>query len=127
MLTGIDTSFFYALAAGRPLAVAAWESRDLATSALCFFELRKRALKGDLKAWPTVLDDIAKAVQVVPLTVAAALQAARIAHGTGMPAFDALIVSSLAEAGCAEVLTLDHHFNLFVKRGMKIILLGEPS
>ena len=74
MLTGIDTSFFYALAAGRPGAVDAWENRELLTSTLCFFELRKRMLNGDLKAWPTVLEDIAKAVEVMPVTAAAAVQ-----------------------------------------------------
>jgi predicted nucleic acid-binding protein len=123
MLTGIDTSFFYALAAGRPLAVEAWENRELLTSALCFFELKKRLLLGDLNAWPTVLDDIAKAVEVVPVTVAAALQAGQLARETGMPAFDALIVSSFAEAGCGEILTLDPHFTLLSKKGLTITLL----
>ena len=82
-----------------------------------FYELKKRLLKGDLKAWPTVLEDIAKAVEVVPVTAAAALKAGQIAHATGMPAFDALIVSSLAEAGCEEILTLDHHFTLVCEKG----------
>jgi predicted nucleic acid-binding protein len=124
MLTGIDTSYFYALAAGNPAAVEAWESRELLTSALCFYELKKRLLKGDLKAWPTVLEDIAKAVEVVPVTIAAALNAGQIAHGTGMPAFDAIIISSFVETGCSEILTLDHHFMLFSKKGLKVILLS---
>ena len=85
----------YALAAGNPGAVDAWENRELLTSALCFFELKKKLLKGDLKAWPTVLDDIAKAVEVVPVTAAAAIKAGLVAQMTGMPALDALIVSSL--------------------------------
>jgi len=125
MLTGIDTSFFYALAAGRPVAVDAWENRELITSTLCFFELRKRMLNGDLNSWPTVLEDIAKAVEVVPVTAAAAIKAGLIDHATGMPAFDALIVSSFAEAGCEEILTLDHHFSLFTKPGLTITLLSD--
>jgi predicted nucleic acid-binding protein len=124
MLTGIDTSFFYALAAGRPLAVEAWENKELLTSALCFYELKKRLLLGDLNAWPTVLEDIAKAVEVMPVTATAALQAGQLARETGMPAFDALIVSSFAEAGCGEILTLDHHFSLFAKKGLTITLLS---
>jgi predicted nucleic acid-binding protein len=124
MLTGIDTSYFYALAAGRTAAVEAWEERELLTSVLCFFELKKRLLRGDLKAWPTILEDIAKAVAVVPLTIAAALKAGQIAHGTGMPAFDAIIISSFEDAGCSEILTLDHHFRLFTKKGLKITLLN---
>lgn len=123
MLAGIDTSYFYALAAGRPAAVEAWENRDLLTSALCFLELKKRLLRGDLDSWPTVLQDIAKAIEVAPVTAAAALKAAEIAHGTGMPAFDALILSQFIEAGCEEVLTLDHHFKLFAKKGLKIVML----
>ena len=124
MLTGIDTSYFYALAGGNPVAVEAWEKRELLTSVLCFYELKKRLLKGDLRTWPTVLEDIAKAVEVVPVTVAAALKAGQIAHGTGMPAFDAIIISSFAETGCGEVLTLDHHFKLFSKKGLKVTLLS---
>jgi predicted nucleic acid-binding protein len=124
MLTGIDTSFFYALAAGNPAAVEAWENRELLTSSLCFFELKKKLLNGDLKAWPTVLEDIAKAVEVVPVTVAAALKAGQLVCETGMPAFDAMIVSSFAEAGCGEVLTLDPHFKLLAKKGLEIVLLS---
>jgi predicted nucleic acid-binding protein len=124
MLTGIDTSYFYALAAGNPVAVEAWENRELITSVLCFYELKKRLLKGDLKAWQTVLEDIAKAVEVVPVTVGAALKAGQVVHGTGMPAFDAIIMSSFDETGCGEVLTLDHHFKLFSKKGLEVTLLS---
>lgn len=124
MLTGIDTSYFYALAAGNQIAVEAWENRELLTSVLCFYELKKRLLKGNLKAWPTALEDIAKAVEVVPVTTAVALKAGQIAHGTGMPAFDAIIISSFDETGCEEVLTLDHHFKLFSKKGLKVTLLS---
>lgn len=124
MLTGIDTSYFYALAAGHPAAVEAWESRELLTSVLCFYELKKRLLKGDMKAWPTVLEDIAKAVEVAPVTAATAIKAGQVAHSAGMPAFDAIIVSSFDEAGCGEILTMDHHFKLFAKKGLKVILLS---
>jgi len=125
MLTGIDTSYFYALAAGHAVAVQAWENCELLTSVLCFYELKKKLLKGDWQAWPTALEDIAKAVEVMPLTIAAAVKGGQLAHGTGMPAFDALIISSLDEAGCKEVLTMDHHFMLFSKKGMKITLLSR--
>ncbi len=124
MLTGIDTSYFYALAAGNPEAVAAWENRELLTSALCFYELKKRLLQGDLKAWPSVLEDIAKAVEVLPVTVSASLQAGQIAQESGVPAFDAVIISQFVEAGCEEILTLDHHFKLFSSKGLKITLLS---
>lgn len=124
MLTGIDTSYFYALAAGNQIAVEAWENRELLTSVLCFYELKKRLLKGNLKAWPTALEDIAKAIEVVPVTTAVALKAGQIAHDTGMPAFDAIIISSFDETGCEEVLTLDHHFKLFSKKGLKVTLLS---
>jgi predicted nucleic acid-binding protein len=127
MLTGIDTSFFYALAAGNPVAVEAWENRELLTSALCFYELKQSLLKGDLKAWPTILEDIAKAVEVAPVTLDIALKAGQVANGTGMPAFDAIIISSFVNADCEEVLTLDHHFKLFSKKGLKITLLAAST
>jgi predicted nucleic acid-binding protein len=124
MLTGIDTSFFYALATGHPAAVEAWENRELLTSALCFYELKKKMLRGDLRVWPSILKDIAKAVEVAPVTVAVALKAGQIAHGTNMPAFDAIIISQFVEIGCEEILTMDHHFTLFSKKGLKITLLS---
>jgi predicted nucleic acid-binding protein len=124
MLTGIDTSYFYALAAGNKVAVDTWESRELLTSVLCFFELKKRLFKGDMKAWPTILEDIAKAVEVMPVTAAVALRAGQVAHDTGMPAFAAIIMSSFIESGCEEILTLDHHFKLFSKKGLKVTLLS---
>lgn len=124
MLTGIDASYFYALAAGDPTAAEAWESRELLTSALCFYELKKKLLKGDMRAWPTVLEDIAGAVEVAAVTTAVALKAGQIVHATAMPAFDAIVLSSLVEAGCEEILTLDPHFKLFAKKGLKITLLS---
>ena len=124
MLTGIDTSYFYALAAGNPEAAAAWESRELLTCALCFFELKKKLLQGDFKAWPSLLEDIAKAVEVLPVSADASVQAGRIARETGMPAFDALILAQLLEAGCGEILTMDPHFKLFAKKGLTITLLS---
>jgi len=127
MLTGIDTSYFYALAAGCPQAVEAWENRELLTSALCFFELKKRLLQGDFKAWPSLLEDIAKAVEVLPVSADASVQAGRIAREAGLPAFDAILVSQFIEAGCGEILTMDHHFKLFAKKGLTITLLSNTS
>jgi DNA-binding transcriptional LysR family regulator len=53
-----------------------------------------------------------------------AIKAGQVAQGTGMPAFDAIIISSLDEVGCGEILTLDPHFKLFLKKGLKITLLS---
>ncbi len=69
MLTGIDTSFFYALAAGRPLRGRGLGEPGAAhLRALLLRTAKKGCCIGDLKAWPTVLEDIAKAVEVVPVT-----------------------------------------------------------
>ncbi len=35
-----------------------------------------------------------------------------------------LIVSSFDEAGCGEIMTMDRHFTLFKKKGLKITLLS---
>jgi predicted nucleic acid-binding protein len=123
MLTGIDTSYFFALAAGQKTAVDAWESRELLTSALCLYELQKKMLQGKLKNWPAILKDIEKAVEVIPLSSEIALAAGHIAHGTGIPAFDAIIISSFVISECTEILTTDTHFSRFIKKGIKITLL----
>jgi len=127
MLTGVDTGFFFALEDNNPVAVKIWTDCELITSVVVIYELQKKLLKGQFAGWPTLIDDIRKAMVVVPLTEKTAMKAAHLAHGTGMPGLDALILSSILEAECKEIYTTDSHFELYNKKGITIVNLKKQS
>jgi predicted nucleic acid-binding protein len=123
MLTGVDTGFFFTLEREDPIALSIWNNREIVTSVIVLYELQNKLLKRKFEGWRTIIDDIKKAIDVVPLTIDMALRAGHIAHTTKMPGLDALILSSLLEAGCKEVYTTDSHFELYREKGAKIIRL----
>jgi predicted nucleic acid-binding protein len=123
MLTGLDTGFFFALQEQHPVALRIWQERETITSVIVLYELQRKLLRGELKGWPTIISDISEAVDVVPLNKETALEASHIGHGTGMPGLDALILSSLLVPDCTEIYTTDSHFELYQKKGLKIVNL----
>ena len=125
MPTGLDTGFFFALQDKNPVALRVWQEHELATSVIVLYELQKKLLKGEFKKWLSIIRDIAEAVVVSPVNQETALKASHIGHGTGMPGLDALILSSFLEAGCIEIYTMDSHFELHQKRGIKMINLSS--
>jgi predicted nucleic acid-binding protein len=125
MLAGVDTGFFYALQDSHPAAISIWNETEVATSTIVLYELQKKLLQGQFRACKNMLEDIKNSVLIVPLTVDIALKAGHIAHGTGMPGLDALIMSSLVEAGCHDIYTTDHHFELYKKKGIRIVNLAK--
>ena len=127
MLAGVDTGFFFALEEKNPVAIQVWNEREIITSAVVLYELQKKLLQGQFEKWTTMIKDIKKATEVVSLTTEIALRAGHIAHGTGIPGLDALILSSLLEAECKEIYTKDPHFELYQKKGIKIINLSETG
>ena len=69
------------------------------------------------------MDDISEATDILMLKYETALKASHIAHGTGMPGLDALILTSLLDAECNEIYTTDYHLELYQKKGIEIINL----
>ena len=123
MLTGLDTGFFFAIQEKNPVAFRIWQERETITSVIVLYELQRKLLKGGFKGWPTIISDISKAVDVVPVNKETALKASHIGHGTGMPGLDALILSSLLVPDCTEIYTTDSHLELYHKKGIKIVNL----
>lgn len=122
-MTGLDTGFFFSLQDQHPIAVQVWQERSAITSVIVLYELHRKLLKGQFKDWPKIIDDISESVEVIPLNQKTALTASHIAHGTGMPGLDALILTSLLDAECNEIYTTDYHLELYQKKGIKIINL----
>ena len=123
MLTGLDTGFFFALQEQNSAAFRIWQERETITSVIVLYELQSKLLKGEFKEWPTIISDISEAVNVMPVNKETALKASHIGHGTGMPGLDALILSSLLVPDCTEIYTTDSHFELYQKKGLKIVNL----
>lgn len=123
MLTGVDTGFFFALEDQHPIAIDVWKDREIVTSAVVMYELQKKLLQGQFEGWQTIIEDLEKSIEVIPLTAKIALRAGHIAHGIGIPGLDALILSSLLEAECREIYTKDPHFELYQKKEVIIVNL----
>lgn len=123
MPVGLDTGFFFSLQEQHPVAVRVWREQESVTSVIVLYELNKLFLRGPFKGWPTIMDDISEATDILMLKYETALKASHIAHGTGMPGLDALILTSLLDAECNEIYTTDYHLELYQKKGIKIINL----
>jgi len=121
MLTGVDTGFFFELEKEDPIAISIWDNREIVTSAIVLYEIQKKLLQNRFDKWKAIIDDIKKAIVVVPVTIEMALRAGWIAYETKMPGLDALILSSFLETGCKEIYTTDSHFELYHEKGVEII------
>ena len=125
MLTGVDTGFFFALEKEHPVAMSIWGEREIVTSTIVLYEMQKKLLQRKFEGWKTIIEDIKKSVSVIPITIDIALKASFLAHTTGMPGLDVLILSSLLDAGCKEIYSTDSHFELYQGKGVRIINLGK--
>ena len=121
-MVGADTGFFFALSEGHPLATKIFGEAEIAISVLSRFELLRISLKRGI-LWDEIGGRLAMSATLVEVTGEASDEAARISHGTGIPALDALILAGLIEAGCRTIYTKDEHFLRYARKGVDIILL----
>ncbi|MBP7867756.1 MAG: type II toxin-antitoxin system VapC family toxin [Acidobacteria bacterium] len=129
-MIGLDTGFFVALLGGHPEAVRVWkdlvEGEDSVTSCLTLYELRALAMRGKitLVGAEAVLEAIPAVSRVLWLDHGDTLaQAARLTHGLGLPAMDALILADLLEAGATVVYSTDVHMETGHRKGVKVVNL----
>ena len=123
MKIGVDTGFFFLLAQKRTEIEKIFMENEIVTSAVVLYELQKACLKGKLKNCSKLIETLKEATSIAILDEKVAREAAYIAHSTGMPGLDALILASLIGAGCKTIFTTDEHFTLCRKKGIKIVLL----
>lgn len=102
-----------------------WKNKKITTCSIVLYEIQKKLLKGEFKNWTSIIDDIEKSVDVVSITPEVAKRASYISYGTGIPGLDALILRSLLSANCNQIYTRDPHFELYKKKGIKIINLNR--
>lgn len=121
-MIGVDTGFFFALSEGHPEAEKILRDSEISVSVLTRFELLRISLRRGLP-WDRLSRLISHSAAAVDVTEESADEAARISHGTGMPALDALILAGLITAGCRTIYTRDEHFTKYSRKGIEIILL----
>jgi len=126
-LIGADTGFFYRLKEGDKTALYAFQECDVVVSILTLFELRRQSLKTNILEWEDTIALLEKSTIVMDVTRETAKRAANIAHGTGIPAIDSLILSTFLIAGCPRIFTTDAHFELYQRKGIEIINLRKTK
>lgn len=95
---------------------------------LTLFELERLGLRGAIerRAADTLREAIPALCRLQWLDEIEALsQAASIGHGTGLPAVDALILTSLLRAGATVVYTTDEDFERYKKSGIEVVNLKK--
>ncbi len=130
MTVGLDTGFFIRLLESVPRATQLWGTITggetvAAISCITLYELEKQGLRGavDSEAAETLIEELPHLCLVHWLDNPAIMRrAARIAHGNGLAMADALILTSLMEAGAEEVYTTDSDLSAYAA-GPRIVML----
>ena len=133
---GCDTGFFVELLSGNDKAVTVWKeliggTEDRAfVSSITLFELERLALKGKIEK--DACDVLIQAVEGI-CTIGwlhsrdILSTGARLSHGLGVPAMDALILSWFVTSDVTVIYTTDRHFEIYTKKGVTIINLKRQS
>ena len=121
---GFDTGFFRRLHDGDPRAVSAWaDLRDgdatSVVSCISLFELERLGLRGSIpkEVSERLLEAIPVTCRIAWLTDPAGREllsrAVRRAHGVGLAMADAIILTSLLDAGATVLFTTDSDFDRY--------------
>lgn len=129
-MIGLDTGFFLRVFENHDEARRIWglviDGRErAAVSALSLFELSRHALRGKIhhekgRQFVQRLPVLCRVAWIADLGVTE--QAARLAHGNGLAAADALILASLMRAGIGHLYTTDSDFEAY-QAGPRITIL----
>ena len=127
-MTGLDTGYFIALLQGHREAEALWhsalnEAEVLVVSCLSLFEIERLGLKGAVADARTIMEAIQAATEVVWPDAEILSRAARISHGTHIPAIDSIILASLLSQEVSVIFTTDADLCRYTVRDLKIINL----
>ena len=134
MAIGLDTGFFIELLKDNVQAKEVWHKliegieESALVSSLTLFELERLSLKGKLKkeAFDTLSEAIYGICRIGWISDKESLSlAAKLSHGLGMPSVDALILSYFVLGKAGEIYTTDSHFQMYRKKGIRVINLKE--
>ncbi|MCS7191802.1 MAG: type II toxin-antitoxin system VapC family toxin [Armatimonadetes bacterium] len=123
---GCDTSFFRALMNGHPDAVSIWREAVhskllLVVSTITVNELLTLYYRhGESETGRRIIARLIKAawVRLIPVSIQIAFRSAGYRHGLGLSTVDAIILATVVEEGCDEILTTDRHFIIAENQGV---------
>lgn len=133
MRAGLDTSFFVELLKKNEKCLELWRNvidgnSEAVASAMTLLEIQRLGFKGVIprQGVGPVMEALKLTCELVfPDHAKFYAQAAQISHGEGMPAVDALILSTFLDQKCDHIYTTDSHFLNYKRKGLKIINLRE--
>ncbi|GAB6064927.1 type II toxin-antitoxin system VapC family toxin [Aquifex pyrophilus] len=120
VLVGLDTGFFIKLLEGNEEVAEVWEKitegqLKAKTSALVLFELKRILLKlGKSEVWEDIKEAIALNCEIVSVDLDVVERGASVSYGTGLPAFDAIIYTSVSDVDV--FYTTDSSFKVLSKK-----------
>ncbi len=130
-MVGLDTGYFIGMIRGDGRIIEHWEglrAREVAScvSVLSLGEILYLAIRmGKPKVGSLMAEGISKTSTVVNVDRQVVERAAALKGGRGIPYVDALIIASLALAGCNEIHTRDRgHFADVKIKGTKMVVWG---
>lgn len=130
-MIGLDTGFFIRLLKESAGAAAVWAEvtagpqEDALVSCITLFELQRSGLRGLTEPSKTdqFLDALPHICRILWLSDAEQMRrATRVAHGNGLAMADALILTSLMDAGAEVVYTTDSDLEAY-RAGPRIVRL----
>lgn len=135
MNIGTDTGFFVELLRGNSIATEVWENlihgEDQGfCSALTLFEIERLGLKGSItkEAASSLLEAIPAVCRMTWIEDRKiAADAARLSHGLGLPAVDALILAGFVQAGVEMIYTTDKHMEVYKAKGVLTVNLSSVT
>ena len=97
-------------------------------SALTLFEIERLGLKGSItrEAASSLLEAIFAVCRMAWIEARKVVaDAARLSHGLGLPAVDALILAGFVQAGVEVIYTTDKHMEAYKAKGVRVINLAS--
>jgi predicted nucleic acid-binding protein len=128
-VTGLDTGVFIRFLRGDKAALELWREvtakpqEDTLVSCITLYELQRSGLRGLTETAKTeqFLDALPQICRVLWLNDAGLMRrAVRVAHGNGLAMADALILTSLMEAGAEVIYTTDSDLETY-RAGPRIV------
>jgi predicted nucleic acid-binding protein len=131
-MIGLDTGFFVELLRGNPETVTVFDDiangeTEACVSCITLYELKKLALKGHIP--PVITSSLVESIMTFCSmswldNVEVHDLAAGIAHSTGIPGLDCLILAGLISSHAGVIYTTDKHMTEYKRRGTRVMLIA---
>ena len=128
-MTGLDTGYFVKLLQGHEVALSVWKEivsgdRKAVVAGLSLFELERLGLRGAISHHQQLIESIPNVVSMAWICdVKLTSRAARLSHGSGIPALDSLILARFEAYRVTTVYTTDSDFMRYRSPDVSVVIL----